>query len=262
MQDKLGLAHLVGTPMLKPYMHGFFVDARLHGKAKAAAAPFAYEEYRAQRVAQKLEEERKSRISLVKKAPKVGKTVGKMVLPGHRASRLARGLARCLRACSHGVGSTRPRALPFPSRTHPDDGALRHAIGTQVNAAMAARLLDAEAGAGAKKATSDGTSLLADDRFAAMFRDEEFAIDEASKEYLALHPNAGKSFGDGREAGLGRGRRNHAPVPAAKHAWPLADTRAPGPKCGLELACFPDPHTLVPPCHRSCKVSATCFGAL
>lgn len=114
MQDKLGLAHLVGTPMLKPYMHGFFVDARLHGKAKAAAAPFAYEEYRAQRVAQKLEEERKSRISLVKKAPKVGKTVGKMVLPGHRASRLARGLARCLRACSHGVGSTRPRAPPLP----------------------------------------------------------------------------------------------------------------------------------------------------
>lgn len=72
MQDKLGLTHLVGTPLLRAYMHGFFIDNRLYGKAKAIADPFAYDAYRAKRVAAKLEEERRSRISLVKKLPKAG----------------------------------------------------------------------------------------------------------------------------------------------------------------------------------------------
>lgn len=68
---KLNLDHLLGTPMLRAYMHGFFVDARLYSRAKAMADPFAYETYRAQRVAKKVEEERQARISLVKKLPKV-----------------------------------------------------------------------------------------------------------------------------------------------------------------------------------------------
>ncbi|PSC72487.1 Nucleolar 10 [Micractinium conductrix] len=69
--DKLGLTHLVGTPLLRAYMHGFFVDNRLYSKAKAIADPFAYDAYRAKRVAAKVEEERRSRISLVKKLPRV-----------------------------------------------------------------------------------------------------------------------------------------------------------------------------------------------
>lgn len=37
----------------------------------SAADPFAYDAYRAKRVQQKLEEERRSRISIVKKLPRV-----------------------------------------------------------------------------------------------------------------------------------------------------------------------------------------------
>lgn len=69
--DALGLAHLAGTSLLKPYMHGFFLDNRLYSRAKAIAEPFAYEAYRAKRVADKLEEQRRSRISVPRKAPKV-----------------------------------------------------------------------------------------------------------------------------------------------------------------------------------------------
>ena len=68
---KLGLDHLMGTPMLRAYMHGFFVDNRLYDKAKVLTDPFAYETYRAQRVQKKIDDERKSRISLVRKLPKV-----------------------------------------------------------------------------------------------------------------------------------------------------------------------------------------------
>ena len=68
---KLGLGHLVGTPLLRAYLHGYFLHNRLHAKARALAEPFAYEAYRAQRVAAKLDAERQSRIGLVRKLPKV-----------------------------------------------------------------------------------------------------------------------------------------------------------------------------------------------
>lgn len=44
--DALGLTHLVGTPLLRAYMHGYFLDARLYAKARQLSEPFAYEEYR------------------------------------------------------------------------------------------------------------------------------------------------------------------------------------------------------------------------
>jgi ribosome biogenesis protein ENP2 len=62
----------LGTPLLRAYMHGFFMDARLYSKAAAAAAPHAYEAWRAAKVAAKMEEERQGRISVARKLPKVG----------------------------------------------------------------------------------------------------------------------------------------------------------------------------------------------
>ena len=47
----------MGTKLLRAYMHGYFVDQRLYKKAKAITMPFAYDQYRQERVQQKLEEE-------------------------------------------------------------------------------------------------------------------------------------------------------------------------------------------------------------
>ncbi|KAA6424642.1 MAG: nucleolar 10-like [Trebouxia sp. A1-2] len=71
--DRLGLNHLIGTSLMRAYMHGYFVDNRLWHKARALAEPFAYDTYRQQRVQQKMEQDRKSRIGIVKKLPKVNK---------------------------------------------------------------------------------------------------------------------------------------------------------------------------------------------
>eukprot|EP00873_Tetraselmis_striata_P029749 jgi/Tetstr1/450013/TSEL_037060.t1 len=68
---KLGLHHLLGTQMLRSYMHGYFIDNRLYHKAKNIADPFAYSTYRAKRIEEKLESERKSRITVRAKLPKV-----------------------------------------------------------------------------------------------------------------------------------------------------------------------------------------------
>uniref|UniRef100_A0A8C5IWB8 Nucleolar protein 10 n=1 Tax=Junco hyemalis TaxID=40217 RepID=A0A8C5IWB8_JUNHY len=68
----LGLAHLIGSSLLRAYMHGFFMDIRLYHKAKMMANPFAYEEYRREKIRQKIEETRAQRVQL-KKLPKVNK---------------------------------------------------------------------------------------------------------------------------------------------------------------------------------------------
>ena len=130
--SQLGLSHLLGTPVMRAYMHGFFVDNRLYHKAKNLADPFAYDRYRQQVVQKKLEEERKSRISIAKKLPKV-------------------------------------------------------------NARLATKLLEdkeKDVDENEKKAEEQPKSLLDDDRFASLFKDDRFKIDEESEEYRVLHPNA------------------------------------------------------------------------
>ncbi|KAL7567787.1 hypothetical protein ACA910_000539 [Epithemia clementina (nom. ined.)] len=61
--NQLGIAHLIGTPLLRGYMHGFFMDINLYHRAKSVANPFEYEEYRKKKVKERLEAKRASRIA-------------------------------------------------------------------------------------------------------------------------------------------------------------------------------------------------------
>uniref|UniRef100_A0A3B3BR10 Nucleolar protein 10 n=1 Tax=Oryzias melastigma TaxID=30732 RepID=A0A3B3BR10_ORYME len=70
--ENLGLSHLVGSTLLRAYMHGFFMDIRLYHKVKTMANPFAYEEYRKDKIHQKIEDSRARRVH-VNKLPKVNK---------------------------------------------------------------------------------------------------------------------------------------------------------------------------------------------
>lgn len=64
----LSLDHLVGkTNLLRPYMHGYFVAAKLYDQARLIANPYIWEEERAKRVKEKVEKERSSRIRGIKK---------------------------------------------------------------------------------------------------------------------------------------------------------------------------------------------------
>jgi hypothetical protein len=40
--DALALGHLMGTPLLRPYMHGFFIDTRLYQKVRACVCMCVY----------------------------------------------------------------------------------------------------------------------------------------------------------------------------------------------------------------------------
>jgi ribosome biogenesis protein ENP2 len=61
--EKLGVSDLVGTPMLKAYMHGFFMDISLYNRIRAVANPFEYEEYRKKKLKERLEAKQSSRIA-------------------------------------------------------------------------------------------------------------------------------------------------------------------------------------------------------
>ncbi|CAG8473713.1 11275_t:CDS:2 [Funneliformis mosseae] len=76
----LGMDHLIGTNVLKPYMHGFFMDLQLYEKAKLIANPFAYADYRERIIKEKLEKERGSRIRVKRKLPKVNKELANRLL--------------------------------------------------------------------------------------------------------------------------------------------------------------------------------------
>jgi ribosome biogenesis protein ENP2 len=60
--EDLGMDHLIGSAVLRPYMHGFFVDVRLYEKARAIANPFAHQEYVERIRTERMEEARQSRI--------------------------------------------------------------------------------------------------------------------------------------------------------------------------------------------------------
>lgn len=77
--ESLGLSHLMGTNLLRAYMHGYFIDIRLYHKAKSLAEPFAFEDYRRKRIQDKIEEERANRVKL-KKLPKVNRNLAEKLM--------------------------------------------------------------------------------------------------------------------------------------------------------------------------------------
>jgi ribosome biogenesis protein ENP2 len=69
--EKINASHLIGSKMLKPYMHGFFMDYKYYLKLKEVNDPFAFEKYRKNKISQKLEELRENRIVFQRTLPKV-----------------------------------------------------------------------------------------------------------------------------------------------------------------------------------------------
>lgn len=60
--SQLNLSHLIGSNVVKSYMHGYFIHKDLYDRARGIANPFAYREHREQEIKRKIEKERESRI--------------------------------------------------------------------------------------------------------------------------------------------------------------------------------------------------------
>lgn len=163
--ESLNLSHLIGTTsLLRPYMHGYFVAQRLYEEAKLIADPFVWEEQRNKQVKEKIDAERDSRIRGAKKATaKVNKRLAEKLLD--RQEREERRQERRILE-RHENGES------------PDNAVLEGGVAAGNHVAMEADELPAKPG-----------DLLADPRFARLFEDEAFAIDETSREFLSLNPS-------------------------------------------------------------------------
>ena len=71
--EELGVSNLIGTPLLRGYMHGFFMDINLYNRVRAVANPFEYEQYRKKKIKERLEEKQSSRIAPKKETAKKNK---------------------------------------------------------------------------------------------------------------------------------------------------------------------------------------------
>ena len=69
----LNLSHLIGTNLLRGYMHGYFMDSRLHQRVKAVAQPEKYEEWKKEQIKKRIQKKRGQRINMRSTLPKVNK---------------------------------------------------------------------------------------------------------------------------------------------------------------------------------------------
>ena len=154
--EALNLSHLVGTTsLLRPYMHGYFVAQRLYEEARLIADPFSWEEERAKRLKDKIDSERESRIRGNKKVTaKVNKRLAMKML--ERGEKIERRQAK--KALEREVKDGSVQASEQASKDY-------------------------------QSTESVSKSLLADTRFAKLFQDEDFAIDETSREFQSLNPS-------------------------------------------------------------------------
>ena len=76
---RLGLDHLVGTPALKPYMHGYFLSLKLYDAARVIANPYIHEEHREKAIKAKIDKLSESRIRTRKDVPKVNKALAEKI---------------------------------------------------------------------------------------------------------------------------------------------------------------------------------------
>lgn len=166
----MNLDHLIGrTNLLRPYMHGYFVAQQLYDEARLITNPYIWEEERAKRVKGQIDKERESRIRGKKKANvKVNKKLAEKLMHVEEKNE-------------------RRNAQRVLKRGGDDNDDHDH------------EMQDAPAPAPAEKS---GKNLLADSRFSKLFEDEDFAIDENSREFKLLNPSTVPEPAERKERGL------------------------------------------------------------
>ncbi|KAF2729534.1 nucleolar protein 10 [Polyplosphaeria fusca] len=152
----LSLDHLIGqTSLLRPYMHGYFVAQKLYEEARLISNPDLWQEQRQKSIQEKISKERESRIRGNKKvAVKVNRKLAEKMLEREEKAE-------------------RRRAKRVLERGGDDD--------METDKAPAVGAVD--------EAPKPVKSVLKDPRFARMFEDEEFEIDETSHEFQAVNPS-------------------------------------------------------------------------
>jgi ribosome biogenesis protein ENP2 len=176
---ELNLDHLVGqTSLLRPYMHGYFVAQKLYEQARMISNPDLFEQQRQKSIQERIDKERESRIRGTKKATvKVNRRLAETLAAREEANEKRKAL-RVLRQ-----GGDEPTAKADDEADVEGDEEIVEAVARP----KTQRLMD-------------------DNRFGKLFEDEDFQIDETSREF-AMHnpssvPNGTAATGERKPRGL------------------------------------------------------------
>jgi ribosome biogenesis protein ENP2 len=156
----LKIDHLLETHpgILKPYMHGYFIKQKLYEEARLVANPEVFQEQRQKSIQEKITKERESRIRGNKKvAVKVNRKLAERLL--ERQEKSERRSARKLLEKRSDADMLDADEIPVPN------------------------------GASEEVAKKPAKGLLADPRFAKLFEDEDFEVDEESREFASINPS-------------------------------------------------------------------------
>ncbi|KAF2143708.1 uncharacterized protein K452DRAFT_317162 [Aplosporella prunicola CBS 121167] len=166
--DQLNMSHLVGTTsLLRPYMHGYFVAQKLYEEARLISQPELWHEQRAKSIQARIEKERESRIRGNKKVQvKVNRRLAEKML--EREEKNERRKAR--RVLAQGG----------------DDDVVQQQQQEQAQKATTAADGEEE---GEEDNKPVGKRLLSDSRFSRLFQDEDFEVDETSREFASINPS-------------------------------------------------------------------------
>lgn len=156
----LHLDHLIGrTGLLKPMMHGYLVNQQLYEEARLISQPELWIERRQKSIQERIDKERESRIRGIKKVSvKVNKKLAERMLEREEKNerrKAKRALAKATEAAEGGNAAERVEASAMDVDDEADE--------------------------------QDGDALpagLKDSRFADIFKDEDFEVDETAPEYL------------------------------------------------------------------------------
>lgn len=153
---QLNLDHLVGTTgLLRPYMHGYFVAQKLYEEARLISNPDLWQEQRQKSIQERIAKERESRIRGNKKVSvKVNRKLAEKILEREEKAE-------------------RRRARRVLEKGGDDD---------MLESEKAPAVQEAEEG------SRPASGVLNDPRFARLFQDEDFEVDEESHEFGAINP--------------------------------------------------------------------------
>jgi len=152
---RLGLDSLLGTPALKPYMHGYFVHLRLYDTARVAADPIGWEQHRERVIKEKMDKLADSRIRTRKSDQKAVKVNQRL-------------------------------AERIQQQQEKEEKKAQRLLKRRAENGEAEALDDTNS----KK---EKDTLLSDPRFKAMFEDTAFEVDENSREWTLLNPSSAAS---------------------------------------------------------------------
>ncbi|PWN39998.1 hypothetical protein IE81DRAFT_325972 [Ceraceosorus guamensis] len=203
----LNMEHMLGTDLLRPYMHGYFVHLRLYEKARLLANPTAYSDARERAIRENIEKASKSRIRPTLRDEERLRSA-KKELEGIRVNRelalkIQRSEERASRAAATQAEGDRENA---------EDGADGEPQEPKVNAKASRRAEKMDA----------GKNLLRDDRFKEMFSDPAFEVDKNTREWRLLNPS-GEAGVDINAQDSERQEREGRDRPYAKTAAELED---------------------------------------